>query len=105
MEILENHSLKNLNTFGIDAKARFFVEVESRQDVVDALEFARKNSLPILVLGGGSNVLISDKGFDGLVILNKIHGSRIMDHGSITVGAGENWDDVVKLAVENNLAG
>ncbi|MBI2356397.1 MAG: UDP-N-acetylmuramate dehydrogenase [Candidatus Doudnabacteria bacterium] len=104
MKVEENYSLKNLNTFEIEAKARFFVEAASEQEIFEALEFARNKNLEIFVLGGGSNILLSDAGFEGLVIKNNIAELRITDYG-LTVGAGENWDDVVAPAVEKNLAG
>ncbi|OGE81171.1 MAG: UDP-N-acetylenolpyruvoylglucosamine reductase [Candidatus Doudnabacteria bacterium RIFCSPLOWO2_02_FULL_48_8] len=106
MHILENYSLKTLNTFEIDAQARYFVEVQTAQMACEALDFALQENLSIFVLGGGSNILLSDAGFDGLVIQNKIKDLRLkIQDGIIKVGAGENWDDVAALAVESNLQG
>lgn len=105
MNIQENYSLKKLNTFEIEARARFFVDVASEEEALESLEFVKEKGLEVFILGGGSNVLISDEGLQGLVIHNKIHGSQITDHGSMIIGAGELWDNIVALAVDKNLQG
>src|SRR3990167_6906801 len=99
MQILENYSLKKLNTFEIEAKARFFVEVGSEDEALQAVEFAKQKGLEVFVLGGGSNILISDNGFEGLVIRNALKKLEIKD-SRLEIGAGENWDDVVAAAVD-----
>jgi len=104
----ENVPLAPLTTLKIGGPARFFVRAESEEQVVRAFEFARENSLRVFVLGGGSNVLISDKGFDGLVLQIALKGiSRKYGDGFvfITAQAGENWDALVAKCVEENLAG
>jgi len=68
MEIKENINLANHTTFRIGGPAKFFVEVNSREELIEALKWAKEKSLPYFILGGGSNLLVSDKGFDGLVI-------------------------------------
>ncbi len=105
MSIQENYLLSSLTTFQIGGKADFFVEIRNQSDLVAALEFAHKKTIPIFVLGGGSNILISDEGYRGLVIRNKLSTLTIEDSGEITVGAGEVWDEVVTAAVKKNLAG
>jgi UDP-N-acetylmuramate dehydrogenase len=105
MQVKQNISLKNLNTFGVEASARFFVEATKDEEVLAALEFARKNNLPVFILGGGSNVLLSDKEIDGLVIQNKILGLNIESDGTIEIGAGEDWDHVAEQVVTKNMAG
>lgn len=101
--------LKNLTTLKIGGAARFFVSAETEEDVVEAVNFADEHDLPIFVLGGGSNVLISDKGFDGLVLQINLRGIEIVkedgDETIISAKAGEDWDEFVKLCVEKNLAG
>ncbi|HEV8601032.1 MAG TPA: UDP-N-acetylmuramate dehydrogenase [Patescibacteria group bacterium] len=104
MKVKQNQSLKKLNTFEIDANARFFVEIANEDQLSEALEFAKENRLEVFVLGGGSNILIGDGGFDGLVIKNGQKGIDI-DGNTVKVGAGEIWDEVVAKAVEQNLFG
>ncbi|GAC1413297.1 MAG: UDP-N-acetylmuramate dehydrogenase [Candidatus Doudnabacteria bacterium] len=100
----QNKTLAPLTTFGIGGGAKYFTEVRNEDELLEALEYAQKEKLEILVLGGGSNILISDSGFDGLVILNRIKGVKV--HGdAVTVGAGEDWDELVVKTIENNLVG
>src|SRR4030042_435298 len=68
MKIQKNIPLAPYTTFRIGGAARFFCEAKSEEDILEALKFAKEKSLPVFVLGGGSNVLVSDKGFDGLVL-------------------------------------
>lgn len=104
METKQNIDLKSYTTFGIGGRAKFFCTVTSIQETLDAIAFAQRTDLPVFVLGGGSNVLISDLGFDGLVIKIEIKGTKIEDR-YFKVGAGENWDDVVKKAIDAKLEG
>ena len=68
MLLLENIPLAPLTTFGVGGAARFFVEAKSRADVQEALAFARSRDIPMFVLGGGSNLVVSDSGWPGLVL-------------------------------------
>ncbi|MFH0929835.1 MAG: UDP-N-acetylmuramate dehydrogenase [Candidatus Moraniibacteriota bacterium] len=68
MNIRKNIPLAQYTTFKIGGPARFFCEAKDEEEILEALEFAREKNLPVFVLGGGSNVLVSDKGFDGVVI-------------------------------------
>ncbi len=70
----KNIPLAPLTTLKIGGRARFFIRAENENDIFEAFEFADKNKLDIFVLGGGSNVLIADKGFDGLVLQIAIKG-------------------------------
>ena len=95
-------------TFRIGGPARYFCEVGSVDDLKIALQFSKENNLHIFVLGSGSNILVSDKGFDGLVIKMDIKGLEFKDGSDCTilsVGAGEDWDGVVAAAIERNLGG
>jgi len=105
MNIIPNKILAPLTTFGIGGKALFCAEIGSMDELNQALAFAKEKQLPIQVLGGGSNVLISDDGFKGLVIVNRMKGMRISESGLVKVFAGENWDEVVAQSVAQNLAG
>ncbi|HEX5315480.1 MAG TPA: FAD-binding protein, partial [Candidatus Kapabacteria bacterium] len=68
MNIEENRLLKSLTTFKIGGPARFFAEVSDPTELPEAFDFAESRNLPVLILGGGSNMLVSDNGFSGLVI-------------------------------------
>lgn len=108
MEIRENVPLAPLTTFGIGGPARWFVEAHSEADVVAALAFAERERVPVFVLGGGSNILVADEGFPGLVIRIAISGSEEKPadgHLLITAGAGEDWDAFVASAVARGLGG
>ncbi|HKF50272.1 MAG TPA: UDP-N-acetylmuramate dehydrogenase [Terracidiphilus sp.] len=105
----ENKPLAPLTTFGIGGRARWFVEAQTEADVVEAAEWAQNRGVPLFVLGGGSNVLIADSGFDGLVLHVALRGIEESDSGDhmvvFRVEAGENWDAFVERAVKENCAG
>lgn len=104
MVIEENIPLAPLTTFGIGGAARWFVKAESEGELVEAVEWAREHELPLFVLGGGSNLLIADAGFDGLVVQIALRG--IENEGDyFQVAAGEDWDGFVERAVRENCAG
>lgn len=106
MNIQKNKSLKNLNTFGIDAKAKFFVELNSKNDFLKLLELLKKHP-KYFVLGGGSNILFKDD-FDGLVIKPELKGLRIIEKNKsweVYAQAGENWHEFVKFTVDNSFYG
>ena len=107
--IRENVALAPLTTLKVGGAARFFAESETEDDVSEALKFAVQNNLPLFVLGGGSNVLISDEGFNGLVLKISLKGvsAETEDDGNalVTARAGEDWDEFVRFSVEKNLQG
>ncbi|MBK8148977.1 MAG: UDP-N-acetylmuramate dehydrogenase [Acidobacteria bacterium] len=104
LRILENRPLAPLTTFKIGGAARFFVCAETEDEVVQSVRFARERSLPLFVLGGGSNILIADQGFEGLVLQIGIKG--ISRHGDLIVAAaGEDWDEFCAFCVAEDLAG
>jgi len=109
MLLQENIPLAPLTTLQIGGPARFFVEALSREDVEQAVTFAQAKNLPLFVLGGGSNLLISDSGWAGLVLKIGIAGiDRQADHEGkaiFNVGAGESWDRFVSHAVIAKSAG
>lgn len=108
MEIRENVPLAPFTTLNVGGPARFLVEALSAAEVHEALDFARSHNLPLFVLGGGSNLLVSDAGWPGLVLRIAIPGINHR-HGRGTayfdVGAGEVWDDFVAITVQHNCAG
>lgn len=103
-EIQENISFKPFTTFQIGGNARYFTEIRSLDDVENAWRFAREHRLNTLILSGGSNMLVSDHGFDGLVMKINLAGvslqSEDAQHVSLKVAAGECWDDVAARCVE-----
>ncbi|MBI2022976.1 UDP-N-acetylmuramate dehydrogenase [Candidatus Giovannonibacteria bacterium] len=108
MNIEENISLASHTTLGVGGRARYYVEVKNKDELAKAVEWAKNNSLPVFILGGGSNLLISDDGISGLVIKNLIMGREISSAGTfieINAGAGENWHQLVEFAVANGLGG
>ena len=109
MHLQENVALAPLTTFKIGGSAHFFVEAETRSDVEEAVRFAQSRNLALFVLGGGSNLVVADAGWPGLVLRIAIPGiERTRDHDGnaiFNVGAGEVWDDFVAQAVRENCAG
>lgn len=108
MTILQNISLKSYNTFGLDATAKFFVEIQSVEELVEVLQNPAFQTTKKLFLGGGSNILLT-KDFDGLVIkinLKGIH-KNFEDNTVINIqaGAGEVWHELVMYCVEHQYAG
>jgi UDP-N-acetylmuramate dehydrogenase len=108
MKLQENVPLAPFTTLGVGGPALFFAEARTETDVREAIEFARQRKLPLFVLGGGSNLLVSDAGFHGLVIRIAIRGIDESDAGTkrlFQAGAGEDWDAFVARAVEKNCGG
>lgn len=108
MIIQENYSLKNLNTFRIDAQAKYFAEVSSVEELKEILTRNDFKNIPKLILGGGSNILLT-KDFNGLVISYTDNEIKILSEDSSSVlieaGAGAVWHDLVLFAIERNLGG
>ncbi|HEX8812399.1 MAG TPA: UDP-N-acetylmuramate dehydrogenase [Terracidiphilus sp.] len=110
MLIEENKPLAPFTTLQVGGPARYFLEVRSEADIVEASEWAETHGLPIFILGGGSNLVVSDTGFNGLVLHIAVHGREIIERGSsdqvtFRVAAGEDWDRFVQSTVEANCAG
>lgn len=108
MKIKENISLKPYNTFGVEASARYFVEVATVEDVQELVVSNLFQKEHHLFLGGGSNILFT-KDFDGLVIKNNLKGIEVLEENnneiSVRVMSGENWHDFVMYAVERGWGG
>ena len=115
MHIIENHCLAGHTTMGVGGNARFYAEVKSVRELEEALELAKSKGLPVFFLGGGSNTLINDDGFDGMVIRMAI-GEVVFEGGTdsgiheaeeirMISGAGVQLDEAVDLACRNDLAG
>lgn len=109
MEIHTNIPLKNYTTMKLGGPARFMGEAHSPQDVADIYHNAKSKHLPIFILGGGSNVIAHDEGYEGIVVRNHIEGFEKVNEDATTVtikvGGGKNWDETVKKTVDMNLSG
>jgi UDP-N-acetylmuramate dehydrogenase len=104
MEFREQVPLAPYTTFKIGGPARWFAEAESESDILEAVDFAHGRDLPLFALGGGSNLLVSDEGFPGLVLRVGLKGVQ-QQADVFDVAAGEDWDSFVTHAVEQGYAG
>ncbi len=108
MVITENVPLAPLTTLKVGGAARYFIEATSTAEVSQAVEFSKSADLPLFILGGGSNLVIADAGWPGLVLkvgitgINHRHGH---DEVIFEAGAGEDWDKFVGMVVAHNIAG
>jgi UDP-N-acetylmuramate dehydrogenase len=108
MQVLEQVPLAPYTTFGIGGPARWFIEASTEDDILQAVQFARERDVSLFVLGGGSNLLVSDAGFPGMVLhiaLKGIEQERTESVTRFSIGAGEDWDAFVSLAVGQNCGG
>lgn len=100
----ENLPLSSWTTFGVGGTARYFLNATSEQNVVDALDYAKTRNLPVFVLGGGSNLLVSDRGFNGLVLRIGLK-EMTWEGAQLRAAAGEDWDEVVAACVAKDFGG
>lgn len=109
MDIRTDISLKNYTTMRLGGNARFITAATSVDEVAKIYQNAKKQNISIFVLGGGSNVLVRDEGYDGIVLLNQLKGFEVVSDDKSTaivrVGGGEVWDEVVAKTVEMGLSG
>jgi UDP-N-acetylmuramate dehydrogenase len=108
MQFLEEVPLAPYTTFQIGGPARWFAEALSEDDIAAGIAFATERKLPLFILGGGSNLLVSDSGFSGLVLRIALRGIRSTEERGrsiISAAAGEDWDGLVAYAVAAGLAG
>ncbi|MDQ2747261.1 MAG: UDP-N-acetylmuramate dehydrogenase [Acidobacteriota bacterium] len=106
--IEKNVPLAQLTTLKIGGAAKLFVRITSENQIAEVINFAEKNRLKIFILGGGSNVLIADEGFDGLVLQIALRGISVEqseDKVLVTAKAGEDWDAFCAFCVDENLQG
>lgn len=104
LKIERNKDLANFSTFKIGGPAKYFVKVKNEKEVIDALKWAKKKQLPFFILGGGSNLLFSDNGFEGLVIKMENNFCKI-EKRKITAGAGCPLQKLVQETIKRGLAG
>ena len=109
MDIHTNIPLKNYITMKIGGNARFMTEARTTDEVAAVYRNAKTQNLPVFIIGGGSNVIAKDEGFAGIVVRMRIPGFQIVaddiNSTTISIGAGEDWDSVVKRAVDMRLSG
>ena len=119
MKDFRNYSLKEHNTFGIDAKCRRFIEFEDDDEAVEVAKILRESATPYIIIGGGSNLLLT-KDFDGIVVRSGIKGYCFEESGDrsqesgdgsqetvvrMTCGSGEVWDDMVATSIKAGCYG
>ncbi|MBL1219642.1 UDP-N-acetylmuramate dehydrogenase [Chryseobacterium sp. L7] len=104
----ENFSLQPYNTFGVDVNAKYFIEVQTIDELKKAVLYSKDHHLSVLFLGGGSNILLT-KNFDGLAIKLSLKGISEEDLSEnevlVTAKAGENWHELVLYSLEKNYGG
>jgi UDP-N-acetylmuramate dehydrogenase len=108
MLLEENKVLAPLTTLGIGGPARWFAEARTERDVAETAKWAREQGIVLFVLGGGSNLLVADEGFDGLVLHVRLEGIQSLRDGDSVVlqaAAGEGWDRCVERSLQENCAG
>jgi UDP-N-acetylmuramate dehydrogenase len=109
MDIRQQVSLKDYSTMRLGGTAAYLVDVHDRYELQQAIAWAEENGVPLMMIGGGSNIIWRDEGFAGLVIVNKIMRYEEQQEDDenfyITVGAGENWDEVVARTTAKGLTG
>lgn len=109
MDIHTAIPLRNYTTMHLGGPARFMSELHTAADAQEIVQQAKSQGLKWFVLGGGSNVIARDEGFDGIVVRNRISGFDVIEQTDsqviIKIGAGEIWDEVVKRTVDMHLTG
>ena len=108
MKLLQNYSLKNFNTFGVDVEAKLFAEIFSEVELVEILSDKNLAKNKIFILGGGSNTLFTND-FDGIILKNSIPGIKVIEENDKSIviesGAGVIWNDLVSYCVNKNFGG
>jgi UDP-N-acetylmuramate dehydrogenase len=108
MNIKNNHSLKKYNSFAVEAKSRYFCQIKTNQQIDALLEWRQQSDLPLLLLGGGSNILFINN-YQGMTAVIDTKGIEIIGEDSnytyIKASAGENWHQFVRWTIENGYAG
>jgi UDP-N-acetylmuramate dehydrogenase len=108
VKLVENVPLAPLCTLGVGGPARLFLEAPGEDAVLEAAAWAARRDIELRVLGGGSNLVIADRGVDGLVVriaIRSVSERPVAGGVEITAGAGEPWDDLVRRAVARGQSG
>lgn len=104
MQFEQNYPLSNITTLQIGGPARLFVTVSREQELQEAIQYARQNQIPYLVIGGGSNLLVNDAGINCLIIKNEIEGIR-KDRRFLKIKSGTVLQHLVDYSITHNLSG
>lgn len=105
MQIKENISLKPYNTFSIESVAKYFVWVKDKDELIEAVGWAFSKNLPFFILGRGSNILLSDRKYNGLVIRYYRSSPKIYNKAPLEIDAGASLASIVRYAFQNHLTG
>jgi UDP-N-acetylmuramate dehydrogenase len=108
LNLQKNIPLNQYSTMRLGGEARYLLDIKNQRQIPKAIQWAEKKSLPVIMIGGGSNIIFTDEGFNGLVLVNKIEGFKLEENDSgavLVAGAGENWDSVVARTIEHGLSG
>ncbi len=104
LEIKENEILANHSTFRIGGPARYFAVAKSKDEILEAIEFSKQKNLPYFILGGGSNILFGDEGYNGIAIKSQISNLK-SQNSSIIAGSGVLFSQLINFSIKNNLTG
>jgi UDP-N-acetylmuramate dehydrogenase len=108
LSVGENVLLAPLTTLRVGGPARFLIKAKTEEQVCEGLYFAQKRGCPVFILGGGSNILVADSGFPGVVLRIELSGIEPLDSAAgerISAAAGQEWDSFIQFCVDRNLAG
>lgn len=109
MQIRENISLKDHTTMRLGGTARYAIAIRSKQDLLDAIAFADEKNLPIRPIGGGSNIIWRDEGFNGVLLTSENKGIEILAEDDVSatlrIAGGELLDEVIAFSTERGLSG
>lgn len=109
MDVKTDIPLRDYTTMHLGGNARFLAEAHTKEELAALYHNAAQTKQPVFILGGGSNLIVRDEGFSGIVIINRIPGFEVIeedsDSATIKIGAGEIWDSVVARAVDMGLTG
>ena len=109
MKIRENVLISELTTMRLGGAAKYAIEIEEIADIAKAYDFAAEKNLPVYILGGGANTIGTDKGFAGVIIMNKMKGIETVletsDEAVVRALGGEIWDDFVAFCCERGYSG
>lgn len=109
MDLAQNVPLSQYSTMRLGGNAHYLLEITDSKVMATAIETAKQNNLPVIMIGDGSNIIWRDEGYPGLVLVNRITGFEVINEDEtgtyISVGSGENWDYVVQRSVDMGLSG
>src|SRR5680860_1076157 len=109
MQLLRDESLAKYTTMRLGGYTQYLTDVASKIELQSTLRWTQGHNIPVITIGGGSNILFTDEGFNGMVIINKTPGFEEIETGDefkvIRIGAGENWDKTVEKTVQMGLSG